>query len=326
VKLSAIRTKIATRTSKGLGGFFASITPAQLAHASPYVMVAVFATSHLSIAAGLDLSSPLASQIACLMLLVIGLPHGSFDWTILADGFRHSARSFWLRLGCYVALAGAVGMLWLIAPMVAMISFLLMAVVHFSEDWRTRKEDDLFLPSGPQDFLSFAIPICMITLAALSNKTALATVFSELTAISDIQPFVDGLHLLAPVALLVTFVKIFADWHEGARGQAVAGFLTIMAMLTLPPVIGFAVYFCFYHSPMHFAESADQMQRKGARSWWAMVLLVSAGGLMLAALFYFILPRETGAALTVSSVFITLSALTVPHMLMPLLIRMIARR
>lgn len=324
MKLPATRTEIATQASKGLGGIFASVTPAQLAHASPYVVALVFALSHFLIAVGVDLSSPLATQIACLMLLIIGLPHGSFDWAILADGFRLSARSFWVRLGCYVAMAGAVGVLWLIAPMAAVISFLLLAVVHFSEDWRTRKASDVFLPSGPQDFLSFAIPVCMITLAALSNKAALATIFSELTAISNIQPFIDGLHLLAPVALLVSLVKIFADWREDARGQAVAGFLTIMAMLTLPPVIGFAVYFCFYHSPMHFAESADQMQRDGARSWWAMVVLVSAGGMLLAALFYFILPRGTGNALAISSVFITLSALTVPHMLMPLLIRKLA--
>ena len=97
-------------------------------------------------------------------------------------------------------------------------------------------------------------------------------------------------------------------------------------MTILPPIVGFAAYFCFFHSPRHFRHSLADLDWRGVRKWgWVVLPLTLAAGLLAATLFGLQVRTEISDRIMAAS-FMTLSILTVPHMLVPLLINRLVRQ
>jgi len=100
----------------------------------------------------------------------------------------------------------------------------------------------------------------------------------------------------------------------------------LVGMVVLPPVIGFALYFCLFHSPRHFRESLSALGWSGFAKWvWVVAALTIAAG-TIAALIFGMEVRAAPSDRIMTASFITLSILTVPHMLVPILIDRLARR
>ena len=57
-------------------------------------------------------------------------------------------------------------------------------------------------------------------------------------------------------------------------------------ILFLPPIVGIAVYFCFFHSPRRFRHSLEHLGWRGMPKWgWVVVPLTLAAGLLAAMLY-----------------------------------------
>lgn len=256
--------------------------------------------------AGLIADTPMTTAIFALALLIIGLPHGSFDLALLrrAGAAGSTVQMVLLYLGC----AAAMYLVWRIAPALALVVFLAMAITHFAEDWEA---------CGSR-FLAIGVAAATVAAPALLHGASLRHWFTTLTGDPGTAVLADMLLLVAPVAIVVALAGIGVLWQANCRRLAVSAGCGLAAMLLLPPVAGFAIFFCLVHSPMQFRSHADALGLKGASQWRGIVVPISLGGLGVAGAIFVL---NNGASIPTGvfvASFMTLSVLTVPHMLVPM--------
>lgn len=260
---------------------------------------------------GVVLDTPLMTAAASAAILIFGLPHGSFDLALIrrAAGTSAGNTSSLALVSLYLGCAAAMYLLWQIGPILALAAFLFMAIVHFSEDWGA---------CGSR-FVAGGIAVAIVATPALLHADSLRGLFAALTGDAGAAVIADALLLVAPTALAVALVGIGMLWQAGLRALAVSAGSAVAAMLLLPPVAGFALFFCLVHSPMQFRHHADTLGLRGFRQWAGIVVPISLGGLGIAAAIFLADSGSGIAASMFASSFMTLSILTVPHMAIPLI-------
>jgi hypothetical protein len=95
----------------------------------------------------------------------------------------------------------------------------------------------------------------------------------------------------------------------------------LVAEALLPPVIGFALFFCFVHSPAQLREAIGQLQRPTREAWLRIILPLTLAALALAAMIGAAPVHLSLTAGALRACFVTLSVLTMPHMIVPYLAR-----
>lgn len=160
-------------------------------------------------------------------LLVIGMPHGSFDIALLQHRGPPGASSpsRVLLIALYLACAMAMYALWRVAPAWGLSVFLLMAGVHFAEDWRN-------CGSG---FIALGIAVALLSAPALLHTASLRGYFAILSNDAAARNLVDLLLLIAPAMLALAAVGVAMLWRAREHRLAIAAGCGVTAMLVLPP-------------------------------------------------------------------------------------------
>jgi beta-carotene 15,15'-dioxygenase len=267
---------------------------------------------------GLALDGAAATQICCTALLIIGLPHGSFDFQVLRDSAEKSFVRLAFAVSAYLGLAAATYAFWTFSGIAALAGFLAISILHFEEDWRGAGSSD-------QRFLTLAIPISLISLPALSHPDALRHIFAGLAGQPGAATIVDILMMICPVATGVAAIAVTSDWVSGDRPRASATMLSLLAMIILPPIAGFAIFFCVVHSPRHFHLGLKSLEAAGIRDWRTLVVPLTLCSGVIFAVIFVAQNRITVSDTITAATFMTLSILTVPHMVAPYFIRLVQR-
>lgn len=255
-------------------------------------------------AIGYPLGDATATMIACVALLGFGLPHGSLDIALLSAASRSGLPRVTAVVMLYLGCAATMYFVWHVAPVVALGVFFLLASIHFSEDWRDT------LPS----FFSIGTAIAILTAPVFFHRTELSHIFDRLTGVPASAIWMQVGVLVAPVALVTALVGIaLAD----RNAKAVETFVSLLGMIVLPPIVGFAIFFCLSHSPVHFASAVAQAKDRSYGHWRMEVGSVTFAAIGIAALVFVDRPWASATDGSIASSFITLSILTVPHMLVP---------
>ncbi len=252
----------------------------------------------------LPLGQPEAVAAAAILFIGGGLPHGAYDIALLRrTGLLNPARVM-LAVGGYVAVAALMVLLWALAPLAALILFLVIAAVHFGEDWQMLDEPLLRVAAGA----------AVIGAATIGHPAEVAALFVEM---SDARAALVAqvVTAAAPVALLVTAVGIVLAWQSGSRQWAAAMALCLILLTVLPPVAGFALYFVFLHSPRHLAQTRRVLHGMTMTRW------IGTGGLLsgVAIVGWWALQRVAPphiAPALVAQAFQLLAAVAVPHLLL----------
>lgn len=258
--------------------------------------------------AGVGLGGAAPTTAACVAILLFGLPHGTLDLEIIKreqgrDGLGTSA-----LLIVYLGLAAAMLLLWQLAPVAALATFLVVAVVHFSEDWEELRSK----------FLAQGMAIALLTAPTLLHLTELEQIFVAVAGHDDAVLIANLMMLLAPMSMAVACVSLLTLWRAGLHDQAVVGGSILIGMVVLPPVVGFALFFCLYHSPRHLGMALTRIAPAPVAQRVVPLLTLAALGLA-AALFAGVARADLPAQLVAAS-FMTLSLLTVPHMIVPVIV------
>lgn len=227
-----------------------------------------------------------------------------FDYLTLRKMSHGSHRRHVAWTLTYCGVAGTVWFIWQAAPFASLCTFILIAMYHFSEDWNADKSR---LGAG-------SMAISMITLPVLLYPAELSVFFVLIGGASGGQ-LVDYLLLIAPVFGLVAVAGVVIDFTSNNAVKGWRNGILLLAALILPPGAGFAVYFCLYHSPMHFSEGRRTLL-DGKVHWDKFFLYMSIASAVVVLLVFIAQPFESMNARLIATTFQTLSILTVPHMLL----------
>jgi Brp/Blh family beta-carotene 15,15'-monooxygenase len=279
--------------------------------AAPSHSFAAAVTATLSLQAfGVPLATPSLTTAACVAILVFGLPHGTLDLQLIARARGTLAMSPFQTLLIYLALAAMTLLLWRIDPVLALATFVAVAVTHFAEDWA----------DGQPSFLAHATALAILAAPTLLWREEVAQLFVIVAGDPDAARLADLLLTLAPDSQMVAAVALSIAWSEGRRNLAASGAASLAAMTFLPPAIGFALFFCLFHSPRHLGDSLRTLSGARTHHWGRVVLPLSAVALLLAIGIAMALVRQDASSQVVAASFMTLAVLTIPHMLTPMIV------
>ena len=256
----------------------------------------------------------LGSLLALAAIVMIGLPHGAFDGAVaLALGYGKSLKSMLGFILGYIAISASVVAFWMVFPDVALILFLTISILHFgigdaqSGDWLTRTTQ--ILAHGGLVVVGISIlhraEVEPMFVHLIGSKTVL------------LWQFLDIASFCLLVVLIAYFIQAFMQSEVRIRFAELAGLG--LAYYLLPPLVGFALYFCGVHSFRHLRYTWVKLrkQKYGVRTLVLLALCFTLVSWILGALVFWQMPSSEpldGAILQI--IFIGLAALTVPHMLL----------
>ncbi len=252
--------------------------------------------------------------IATLVFLVGGLPHGAFDIHRVAERARLSGARLATFLAIYVAMVVLALVLWRVAPAFILALFLITAIVHFAEDWPEIKEPLFRIALG------FA-PICAIGVA---HPAEVEAIFSAMAGPVTADVITKSFVLFAPVTLLISVVGLGIaardlDWTRPALFALLIG-----SLFVLPPLVGFAVFFCFFHTPRHFGAIQDELADWSIRQFAVVAFGISALAIALGVL---LAPMAVaGGIATAAAGFQLLAAVALPHQSAGLFEKLLSRQ
>lgn len=253
-----------------------------------------------------------ASLFALLFVVLIGLPHGAFDGAIANHlGAGRSLTTAVKFIASYCATAALVIIAWMAFPGVMLALFLISSMVHFGWGDATAKSAPAF---AIQLLLHGGLPIFGII---YFHQSDVAPLFDAMTdGASGLALALSG--IMAPVmALLAVLYGLLACRQPQLRLRFAEFILLAVLVAILPPLVGFAIYFCVIHTGRHMR-----------RIWHVLASTTSPTGLytqaagftlaswLLGGLAFLWLDSGSLEAELLKVIFIGLAALTVPHMIL----------
>lgn len=286
--------------------------------------------AHALAAAGVALAAGVAGLIGppapasvvaaglAVAVAVVGLPHGGLDHLAGRAVFRPSAGAWWPLpfLLSYLAVGAAVVAGWVVAPLATAALFFALSAAHFAETER-----------GPwlRRVLFGSLGIWLPLLARPAESATLLTwvaptgvEFAE--ALLAWRPLLIGLAVAGAVTWAADLLRAFADADRDALvdGVRLAAFAAMFALA--PVVVGFAVAFAGWHSAAELARLATRADPGRPVAGLRRVMLVAAplslAAALLTAVGAFALGGRAGSPGVVQAVFLGLSAVAVPHILL----------
>ena len=248
--------------------------------------------------------------IALLAVVFIGLPHGAMDGA-LAMHFGWTSRPALVSmfLIAYVGLAGVVVLAWALAPVLTFIAFLAISVYHFG------RGDASSAGAGRITVESLARGGLVVGGISQLHRAEVDVIFQALVGsnTSGVWVFLNAVALVSVVATLEALL-----FKQNRERLSFALELTGLFLLffAVPPLLGFAIYFCLVHSVRHFSSMRELMRLTVSNlhiTKTTVGLSLLTWGVGLVVLLQQSSTMEVEAAL-LKVVFIGLAALTVPHM------------
>ena len=250
--------------------------------------------------------------IALMCIVFIGLPHGAMDGALAAHfGWMESKKKAATFLISYVAMAAIVVGVWFIAPALSFIIFLAISMYHFGKgDVDT---------GGQESPVTESLARGGIVIGGISqfHRADADEIFQALIG-SNTELVWLFLNSVVPMTIIFAILSM-VNKSTGERGSFL-GEITGLALIfsILPPLVGFAIYFCLIHSIRHFASMramlSDTITRLQITKTTILFSAISwAAGLIILAQQSSNIGFEP-ALLQV--IFIGLAALTVPHMIL----------
>ena len=235
------------------------------------------------------------------IVLLLGVPHGALDIEIVCARRNVSHRVGIAKLlTAYVGLTAAVTTAWLIAPAATLFIFLVVSSYHFGGDWH-------------HDTLARLCTGCAVLSApAVFHPSQVAEIFGWLSSPGAAHRLTACMAIAALPLLAATIGLSVWQIKTSALLELSS---VIMGALVLPPLTFFVLYFCFLHSVRHLVDTVSEFPDRSARNLVVAGLpfaVIAMGGCVIGAAA--MMSLAPGPAV-ISSVFIGLAALTVPHIM-----------
>ena len=253
---------------------------------------------------GAPLTQSVSVTVASILFICGGLPHGAYDIALLRRSGAFGPLGRAMVLAGYVTIATAMALLWMTLPLFALILFLAVAAIHFGEDWQMLDEPLLRFAAG-------AAIIAAPTIAHPAEVTRLFVAMSDERA-TIVAQLVTA---VAPATLLVTAVGIVIAWQNEHQRWAAAMILCLTLLMATQPVVAFALFFVFLHSPRHLIHTRTVLRDMSRTRWLATGALLSGAAVAGWLTLQFLTLSRIDENLTVPA-FQLLASVAVPHLLL----------
>lgn len=259
------------------------------------------------------MSIALADIIALLAVFLIGLPHGAFDGAAaMRTRLFDSLPRMIIFLSLYVTLAVLTLITWLSIPVISLGIFLLISLFHFGMSepvlhGRIARISRIIASGG-----------LTVIYLPLEHRDSVLPIFEILSG-SESRLIITAIAFAAPLWVLASIVALIFSFMQKSERVWGLEFILLLALLTLlPPLAGFAIYFCCVHSRNHFRDIWRQLRQSYVRRHLILgaAVLTSLSWLFAVTAFWYLAPLLGDYAAALQIAFIGLAALTVPHMLL----------
>ncbi len=250
--------------------------------------------------------------ILFIFVVFFGLPHGALD-TLIAKKFKiyNNLSQFLAFNFIYILIAIFIFLIWQFTPILSLLIFLIISGIHFSEDWSSLKIEKI---------KKLALGFSVINLPILFNKESVENIYYYITnsnyifTFSSIQVFFGFLNLL--------FLAYFIIRNSFPTNALLQSLIIIFSAYFLNPLLFFISYFCFFHSYKNFEEAKDILQKINKVKIRLVALINTILSLAIGIIIFLLFYSDFNLKNITSLIFIGLAALTVPHMLLRILIKL----
>ena len=271
------------------------------------------------------------SPLICLLLiLVIGVSHGSLDHIkgkkLLKIFNLNNISIFYFT---YLLLAISITIFWILFPSTALIIFLIVASYHFGKEdtqflinENTYANQLLFLFKGSLIILApllfhFDETISIFKLLLIKNETF----YSSLAFIENNKLLNIGI-IISTLSSIFLFIKNF----ELKKFTIFLDYFSIIILnYYFTPLIAFTIYFCFLHSIRHSISLMIELDQNNLKNGLLIFFKKALPLTILTAIFcligmYFLNKNYAFDSSILKLIFIGLASLTFPHILLEYLI------
>ena len=268
----------------------------------------------------------ISSLICLLLILIIGVSHGSLDHEKGKKLFEilkiKEISIFYLS---YVLIAISVIVIWTLLPSISLIIFLMVASYHFG------KEDTQFLInkiSFVNQLLFFFKGSLIILAPMFFNFEDTVFIFKFILVDNELfystLSFIETKNILPILITLSTLASIYLIF-EDFNFKKIIIFLDYISILILnyflSPLVAFTIYFCFLHSVRHsitlIHEIDSQNLSNGIKKFIKKALPLTILTIILALIGLYLLNNNYDLHSSILKIiFIGLASLTFPHILL----------
>lgn len=240
------------------------------------------------------------------LILLLGVPHGAFDTIFAWRLYGIKSLPGWTGFVIvYLLLAAGVVAVWVAAPAVFLLGFLMISTLHFSGD-----------PSEGTPLLTRLLyGGSILILPSLVYPGEVGRLFGLLVGGDTACMVMPWIRLLAWVWLPCVILAAILRSGSDPLGAVEIGAVSLLALVA-PPLFSFTIFFCGMHSARHILRTIDYSGRASTRVLLLAALLPMAGVMAFSAAAWHFLKDTPLEARVVQIIFVGLAALTVPHMLL----------
>ena len=271
------------------------------------------------------------SPLICLFLiLIVGVSHGSLDHKKGERIFKIlNIKNISIFYFLYASLAALIVIMWIIAPSISLIIFLIVASYHFG------KEDTQFLVNKTSHFVRFLFFFkgSLIILAPMFFHFGETVSIFKLLLI-DNENFYTSLEFIETNKILLiglilstlSSILLFLNEFEIKKFIIFFDYFSILILnYYFTPLIAFTVYFCFLHSIRHSISLIHEINSlnfyEGLKNFIkkALPLTILTAILCLIGMFFLMNSYDLNSSI-LKLIFIGLASLTFPHILLEYLL------
>ena len=252
------------------------------------------------------------SIFALLMVVVIGLPHGALDGAVAMHlGVGRSINAILKFLAYYLLCAIFVIIIWYNFPDLSLFVFLIISMIHFG--WGDANSN-----LRSQFFLQIVSHGGIVTFGIVYfHVDEVLPIFDMLTQSNSyfVIQFSKFIFYIISFFTFIYFTLIFRN--QALRLRFLELIFVWLIVISLPPLLSFAVYFCFVHTARHIRNIWNELKIKISPKIiisQAIILTIASWIFGIFALYYIDSGDLDSDIIRV--IFIGLAALTVPHMIL----------
>jgi len=269
------------------------------------------------------------TQLILVLLLFfgIGIPHGALDVAVGRKVFNHYFPRRWVIpfFGLYLACAGVIIILWLIFPLLSFLAFLAISVIHFGlsdTDKKTPQSFLFILERVTRGILPFSLPAYINSMQFLRFIEMVLT-HSQAILVLYLTQVLFWLGLMSAFFLIGYYIRQATLKREICLLISGGELLVMIPLFTqLPPFTAFLIYFCFLHSIRHMLavlQTKFVFLNKESIYWLlknSLPITCFIAMVLCLAYSYFQAETKDHQELMMQCFFLSLAALTFPHMIL----------